>query len=122
MHRTRCQAASGRSGLVLSDGSSGTVPNREEGMARIFLKNASLTFRVRQMQRVQFKEYLLKHLFRPAANPVIPVNALQDISFHLHDGDRLGIIGHNGAGKSTMLKLLAGVYPPTSGVRLVEGK
>jgi ABC-type polysaccharide/polyol phosphate transport system ATPase subunit len=91
-------------------------------MARIFLKNASLTFQVRQMQRVQLKEYLIKRLFMQSVNPVLHVNALQDISFHLCDGDRLGIIGHNGAGKSTMLKLLAGIYPPTSGVRLVEGR
>ena len=37
-------------------------------------------------------------------------------------GDRLGFIGHNGAGKSTMLKLLAGIYQPSSGRRLVEGR
>lgn len=43
------------------------------------------------------------------------VTALRDISFELRDGDRLGLMGHNGAGKSTMLKLLAGAYPPTRG-------
>ena len=91
-------------------------------MARIIVKDAHLTFRVRQMQRVSLKEYLIKRLFMQSVNPVLEVKALQDINFHLRDGDRLGIIGHNGAGKSTMLKLLAGVYPPTSGVRHVEGR
>ncbi|MBP5855611.1 ABC transporter ATP-binding protein [Marivibrio halodurans] len=43
------------------------------------------------------------------------VSALQDITLDLKEGDRLGIIGHNGAGKSTMLRLLAGVYSPTQG-------
>ncbi|QCI63174.1 ABC transporter ATP-binding protein [Phreatobacter stygius] len=43
------------------------------------------------------------------------VTALRDISFELREGDRLGLMGHNGAGKSTMLRLLAGVYPPTRG-------
>ena len=43
------------------------------------------------------------------------VTALRDISFELHEGDRLGLMGHNGAGKTTMLRMLAGAYPPTRG-------
>ncbi|MCR9219910.1 MAG: ABC transporter ATP-binding protein [Alphaproteobacteria bacterium] len=43
------------------------------------------------------------------------VAALQDVSLELREGDRLGIVGHNGAGKTTMLRLLAGVYSPTRG-------
>jgi ABC-type polysaccharide/polyol phosphate transport system ATPase subunit len=43
------------------------------------------------------------------------VTALRDISFELREGDRLGLMGHNGAGKSTMLRLLAGAYPPSRG-------
>jgi ABC-2 type transport system ATP-binding protein len=47
------------------------------------------------------------------------VTALRDISFELREGDRLGLMGHNGAGKTTMLRLLAGAYPPTRG-RLIS--
>lgn len=43
------------------------------------------------------------------------VTALRDISFELREGDRLGLMGHNGGGKTTMLRLLAGAYPPTQG-------
>lgn len=43
------------------------------------------------------------------------VTALRNLSFTLRDGDRLGLIGHNGAGKTTMLRLLSGVYAPTRG-------
>ncbi len=43
------------------------------------------------------------------------VMALQNICYKLKDGERLGLIGHNGAGKTTMLRLLAGVYAPTRG-------
>jgi ABC-2 type transport system ATP-binding protein len=43
------------------------------------------------------------------------VIALKDICCELIDGERLGLIGHNGAGKTTMLRLLAGVYSPTRG-------
>lgn len=47
------------------------------------------------------------------------VTALRDISIDLREGDRLGLMGHNGAGKTTMLRLLAGAYPPTRG-RLIS--
>jgi ABC-type polysaccharide/polyol phosphate transport system ATPase subunit len=50
------------------------------------------------------------------------VKALRDVSFSLKEGDRLGLIGHNGAGKSSLLKLLAGIYQPTSGSISTEGK
>lgn len=50
------------------------------------------------------------------------VTALRDITFNLREGDRLGLIGHNGAGKSTMLRLLAGVYSPTRGRITASGR
>jgi len=47
--------------------------------------------------------------------------ALQDISFQVNKGEALGIIGANGAGKSTMLKLLSRVMKPTKGNMKVNG-
>ncbi len=48
--------------------------------------------------------------------------ALDDVSFSLAKGGRLGIVGDNGSGKSTLLKVLAGVLTPTSGVVRVDGR
>ncbi|HYV97644.1 MAG TPA: ABC transporter ATP-binding protein [Gemmatimonadaceae bacterium] len=48
--------------------------------------------------------------------------ALRDVTFETQRGEALGIIGRNGAGKSTMLKLLAGIMKPTSGVIHVGGR
>jgi len=50
------------------------------------------------------------------------VKALNDFSLELHEGDRLGLVGHNGAGKSTVLKVMAGVYEPVAGRVLASGK
>ena len=47
---------------------------------------------------------------------------LKDISFALHDGERVGLVGANGSGKSTLLKIIAGEYAPDSGtVRVAAG-
>jgi ABC-type polysaccharide/polyol phosphate transport system ATPase subunit len=48
--------------------------------------------------------------------------ALRDISFHVERGEALGIIGHNGAGKSTILKLLSRITAPTTGEIVIEGR
>jgi lipopolysaccharide transport system ATP-binding protein len=90
-------------------------------MACIDLDKVGLTFRVRRQGKLSLKEYVLKRMFRQSVNPLMEIRALHDVSLQLRDGDRLGIIGHNGAGKSVLLRLLAGVYPPTAGRRTVAG-
>jgi len=48
--------------------------------------------------------------------------ALRDISFEVKRGEAFGIIGHNGAGKSTMLKILSRIMKPTRGSLVVNGR
>jgi lipopolysaccharide transport system ATP-binding protein len=48
--------------------------------------------------------------------------ALRDVSFEVRRGEALGIIGHNGAGKSTILKLLANITRPSAGKITINGK
>ncbi len=49
-------------------------------------------------------------------------HALKDVSFRVHQGETVGIIGTNGSGKSTILKIITGVLHPTSGVADVNGR
>ncbi len=49
------------------------------------------------------------------------VEALRSITLDLKPGDRLGLIGRNGAGKSTMLRLLSGLLPPSEGTLDIRG-
>ena len=49
-------------------------------------------------------------------------NALSDISLSINSGDRVGLVGKNGSGKSALLRVMAGIYPPTNGRLEVEGK
>lgn len=48
--------------------------------------------------------------------------ALNDVSFEIKRGECVGILGKNGAGKSTILKIITGVLTPTSGKVTVNGK
>jgi ABC-2 type transport system ATP-binding protein/lipopolysaccharide transport system ATP-binding protein len=52
----------------------------------------------------------------------VSVQALKDVSLRLGLGDRLGLVGHNGAGKTTMLRTMAGVYEPSQGRVRVSGR
>ena len=48
--------------------------------------------------------------------------AVQNVSFEVRRGEALGIIGHNGAGKSTVLKMLSNITAPTTGEIVIHGR
>ncbi len=60
------------------------------------------------------------HIFRKKKRETIW--ALKDVSFEVKQGEVLGIIGRNGAGKTTILKLLAGITLPTEGKICLKGR
>lgn len=55
-------------------------------------------------------------------NDRVVVRALEDINLTFDQGDRVGLLGSNGAGKTTFLRLLAGVYEPVSGTVEISGR
>ena len=48
--------------------------------------------------------------------------ALKNVSFDVYEGEILGIIGKNGSGKSTILKIITNVLTPTNGTAKINGK
>ncbi|HEX6416340.1 MAG TPA: polysaccharide ABC transporter ATP-binding protein [Candidatus Saccharimonadales bacterium] len=72
----------------------------------------------------QHKNASIKQAFVNIAkkNGKVTQTVLDGISFEVEKGDFFGIVGRNGSGKSTMLKILAGVYEPTAGSVELNGK
>jgi len=84
------------------------------------VENVSIKFNLSQEKLDSLKEFVLKFVQRKVKYDEFW--ALKNISFELEKGDRLGILGLNGAGKSTILKVIAGVYRPTEGKVIKKGK
>lgn len=86
------------------------------GTVAIHLQGAGIAYR----RYVHPRDALLEWLLRKPKHSLF--HALQDVSLSLQAGDSLGVVGANGAGKSTFLKMLSGNLPPTSGVCEVYGR
>ena len=80
----------------------------------IDVSHVSMEFKKPQEKVDNLKEYCIKWVKREL-KPKNKFRALDDVSFSVNKGERVGIIGFNGAGKSTILKILSGVLKPTKG-------
>jgi ABC-type polysaccharide/polyol phosphate transport system ATPase subunit len=95
-------------------------------MARVKFENVSFDYPLYGLASRSLKVTLLRQMAGAsriaAQDGTVRVQALRDVSFDVSDGDRLGLIGVNGAGKSTTLRVIAGLAHPTSGKLTVEGR
>lgn len=90
-------------------------------MSIIKLENVDLVYKI-------WREKRIKDIIIPGSKRFNDfdqdgtVHAIRNMNLEIKDGERVSIIGHNGAGKSTFLKMVSNIYPPTSGKLTVEGK
>jgi lipopolysaccharide transport system ATP-binding protein len=93
-------------------------------VTRLIVDNVSISFPLYHGESRSLK----KTVFAAASGRLgedskhrLTVEALKNITFSLHSGDRVGFIGSNGAGKTTLLRALAGIYEPIAGSITIEG-
>ena len=67
------------------------------------------------------REWFIRRLGRGADRPQVPQYALRDFHFEVYPGEVVALLGSNGSGKSTALRLMAGIYTPTRGEIQVNG-
>ena len=84
----------------------------------IEVANVTKSFKVYQEGGQSAKERLI----RAGRNPHIVFKALDDVSFEVKQGETFANLGHNGSGKSTMLKCIAGTLRPTTGRVVTRGR
>lgn len=93
-------------------------------MNAIEVRNVRKTYRRygRRRQFATLKSALLSGQALGGLRPDDTMDALKGVSFDIPAGSTFGIIGRNGSGKSSMLKLVAGIGRPTSGTVSVHGR
>lgn len=86
----------------------------------IDISNVTVQYRLPHEQVSTFREYFIRFLERKIKFQTFL--ALDNVSLKVGKGEVHGVIGHNGAGKSTMLKVISRVIKPTQGRVIVYGK
>lgn len=99
--------------------SDGATMNAEANEAVVVVDHVSMVFNMASERIGSLKEYAIKALKRELMFKEF--KALDDVSFTVERGDVFGLMGTNGSGKSTMLKIVAGVLEPSSGACQVNG-
>lgn len=85
----------------------------------IDVENVSMKFNMSKEKIDSIKEYFIKMMKKELMYREF--TALSDISFTVRKGEVVGLVGLNGSGKSTMLKIIAGVMKPSVGKVTVKG-
>lgn len=85
-------------------------------MGIIEVKNLCKDFKVYQQK--SGSKNIFRHFMK---RDVKIVNAVNNITFDIHEGEIVGFIGENGAGKSTTIKIMSGILYPTSGEAVIKG-
>ena len=88
--------------------------------AIVQIENVSVNYRLPTERIGSFKEYAIRKLQRRVK--IEDFLALIDVSMTVNKGDVFGIIGNNGAGKSTILKVISRVLKPSKGRVVVRGR
>src|SRR5262245_66339393 len=88
--------------------------------AGIRLEKIGLRYQVPRERIRSLKEYAIRRLQRRVVYDIL--EALKDVDISVERGERIGVIGRNGAGKSSLFRVISRVLPPSDGRVYVAGR
>ncbi len=88
-------------------------------LVSVSVRHLDIKYKVYEDQVFSARE-LVGRGFRSRKSTI--VHAVKDLSFELHIGEAVGIVGSNGSGKSTLLRAIAGLQSPAAGAVFVRGE
>ena len=91
-------------------------------LVMIELKNVSIDYPLDLDDGASLKSALLNVFSKSRKQPKSHFRAINNVSLKIEKGERVGLIGLNGSGKSTMLRVMSGIYQPSLGTVRIVGR
>lgn len=88
---------------------------------KIEIENLDLVFQTNYFYPTSWRDRFIE-IFRPAYKKSVDEKILSKVSLNIKSGDRLGILGLNGAGKTSLCRCISGIYQPSGGQIEVVGQ
>ncbi len=88
----------------------------------IELRGVAKRFYAYEHRTTTLQEFVRRTVLRQPIHVRTPFFRLAGLDLVVHKGESVALVGHNGSGKSTALRLIAGVYPPTEGTVRTTGR
>ena len=95
-------------------------------MKKVIVENLCISYPILGLDKFSLKKQVANTIvggkLNLLENGLNFVDALTDINFSLHDGEILALVGHNGSGKTSLLRAICGILYPTQGNIHIQGK
>ena len=86
------------------------------------LRSVSKSFYFYEHRTSSMREWFIRRVLRRPLHIRHAAFSLRDLDLRVAPGEAVALLGHNGSGKSTVLRLVAGIYQPTSGAITTRGR
>jgi ABC-type polysaccharide/polyol phosphate transport system ATPase subunit len=90
--------------------------------AAVELRGVSKRFYFYEHRTSSLREWFIRRVLRRPIHVGHTAFSLRDVSLRVAPGESVALLGHNGSGKSTVLRLVAGIYRPSSGTITTSGR
>jgi ABC-type polysaccharide/polyol phosphate transport system ATPase subunit len=97
-------------------------PKLSDPSPAIELRGVSKRFYFYEHRTSSLREWFIRRILRRPLHVRRAAFSLRDVDLRVERGEAVALLGHNGSGKSTVLRLVAGIYQPSAGTILTRGR